>query len=381
MKTRYLAKIISLGAALTFLASSFACHKKPSLKTHGAEITQKSYPVRVFGYKTSFVAKTTPQNLGRFFINDLSWINKLSSSLQFQAELKPGLDMSVAGSSMNVTIKMMGLSMPAKIVTLKYVPDKELWLMVLTEESWLIARVEAKSVPDGCLVNLSTLGNISPSAAKLVDTLQFAKVAAARIDYAMATVQHEFDPSLDPKQLTEQGLRGELFEKPFQAYEASIWLNVSPEKAVKRALEPENFKKIFETGQVQGVAECLFAPENLTKWELKPGQPQALPEIIHCPDTSIKMAGIKWETDSFAMMSPADYEHPLTMHATLANLFAEVTLFGKPENEGTRVWLRLVLEPPGNMPNLAEVFMALSGIPQWMKNILIDIKTRTEGVG
>jgi len=358
-----------------------ACHKKPSLKTSGEEITQKSFPVRVFGYKTSFAVKTTPENLSRFFIEDLSWINRLAGSLQFRAELKPGMDMSVPGSAMNVSIKILGLTIPAKVVNLRYVPARELWLMVLMEESWLIARIQARPAPEGCLVNLSTLGNVSPSLVKFVDTAQLVKIAAARIDTTMATVQHEYDPSVDPGQLTEQGLRGELYEKPFQAWEASVWLNAPIGKVVELTMQPENFRKIFETGQVEGVADCLLAPENQSRWRHEAGQAKASPEIIYCPDSSIKMAGIRWETDTFAMLKPADYEHLLTMQSTIVNNFVEISMFGKPENGGTRIWMKMVLEPPGNMPNLAEALISVSGIPQWMKNILLEIKAQNQALG
>ena len=56
-------------------------------------------------------------------------------------------------------------------------------------------------------------------------------------------------------------------------------------------------------------------------------------------------------------------------------------MFGKPENGGTRIWMKMVLEPPGNMPNLAEALISVSGIPQWMKNILLEIKAQNQALG
>jgi len=69
------------------------------------------------------------------------------------------------------------------------------------------------------------------------------------------------------------------------------------------------------------------------------------------------------------------------MQSTIVNNFVEISMFGKPENGGTRIWMKMVLEPPGNMPNLAEALISVSGIPQWMKNILLEIKAQNQALG
>jgi len=204
---------------------------------------------------------------------------------------------------------------------------------------------------------------------------------ASKMDLAVAMVQAEFDPGLDPKSLTEKGIRGEISEKFFQAYQASIWINATPDKAIKRGLDPDNFREIIAASQIGGIAECFFAPENRRKWDRKLAEGKEA-DVIFCPDTSIKMAGIKFDGNTFARIKPNDMEHFLATHLTVIGVLAQLDMFGKPEKGGTRVWVRLVVEPPGSsLPNLTDAFIAISGLPQWIKSMLIDIKSRTEAVG
>ena len=367
--------------ALVLLALLPGCPKKPSVRPLAGEVLTNSYTIRTYGYRQTFVVKTTGKEIERVFIKDLSWTQTFSSVLSFKVtDQSRGQDMFVPGAYMDVMIKMMGLSLPSRIINLKYVPERELWLLFLTGDSWLILRVEVKPLAEGSLVNLNSLGNVSPSAAKLVDGFQLAKAAAGRLDWGMAMIQAQFDPSIDPKKLTEQGLRGELYEKPFQVYEAETWLNVSPEKAVERGLEQDNFKAIIDAGQVNGLTECLFAEQNRSRWDPSLEGAKANGEIISCPDTSVRIAGIKWDNHTFVMIKPDNLEDFVNFYLTVSNVLAQMELMGKPENGGTRIWLRVIVEPPAaNLPNLMEAFMSISGIPQWAKDVIIRTKARIEG--
>jgi len=369
-----------LAATLTICVLGCQKSKKPVLKPGAEGVEQESYPVRIYTYKTTFTVKESPSKLVSYFLKDLDWTKKFSGTLSFKVtDAKAGSDLSQAGKSVGVNTKVMGINFPCRVVNIKYVPEKEVWLLVITGDAWLLVRMETKPVPAGAFVTLNALAYMSPNLSAVADNLQLAKVVASKLDLAVAMVQAEFDPGLDPKSLTEKGLRGEMSEKFFQAYQASILINTTPDKVIKRGLDPDNFRQILAASQIGGIAECFFAPENRKRWDVKLVEGKE-PEVIYCPDTSIKMAGIKFDTATFARIKPNDMEHFLATHVTALGVIIQLDLFGKPEKGGTRIWMRLVVEPPSTA-NLTEAFIAISGVPQWIKNMLIDIKSRTEAVG
>jgi len=382
MKERQIAVFLLFFMAAAFSIWVLGCQKskKPVLKPGAEGVAQESYPVRIWVYKTNFTVKESPAKLVSYFLKDLDWTKRFSGMLSFKVtDAGADMDLGQAGKSVGVTAKVMGINFPCKVVNIKYVPDREVWLMVLTGENWMLVRLDAKPAPTGAFVTLNALAYMSPNLSAVADNLQLAKVIASKLDLAVAMVQAEFDPGLDPKSLTEQGLRGEMAEKFFQAYQASVWINAAPAQVIKRGLDPENFRQILAASQIGGVAECFFAPENRKRWDRKLAEGREV-DVIYCPDTSIKMAGIKFDTSTFARIKPNDMEHFLATHVTALGVIIQLDLYGKPENGGTRIWMKLVVEPPSSA-NLTEAFIAISGAPQWIKEILTDIKSRTESVG
>jgi len=371
-------RAVLLAAAAAVLLTG--CPKKPVIKPAAGEIISRSYTVRTYGYRMNFAVKASPQEIENYFIKNLSWISNLSARLSLKIiDQSHGRDMSLPGSYVDTELGYYGFKVPCRVVNLKYQPEKELWLMLTSGDGWTILRLELKPAPAGSLITMVTIGSVPESAAKIMEGLEMAKSAASQMDYAMAVIQNIFDPSLDPKKLTEKGLRGQLFEKPFTVYESETWVNMAPQTAVNRGLQQDNFIAIMDSSEVDGFTDCMYAPENRAQWDPAVKAPGTKSEFIYCPDTTVKVAGFNWKTETFAAIKPQEPQNFFNFYITTANILVQLQLQGKPDNGGARVWLRLIVEPPaGNFPNLMDLLMTITGLPQWTEELLTETIKRIQ---
>jgi hypothetical protein len=373
-------KTIALFFALMIIAFSTGCQaiKKVFVKPPPEGLTQESYPVKVYAYESSVVVKETPQELIKHF-SDFSALEQSMGIIQIEvADSSLGMDMIEVGQSFDVNLKLLGFNFPCQVICFKYKPDKELWLMVLTDGTWALLRFEFKPIPEGSMVNLNVLGQPSKTLAALLETFPLLEATAGRLDLIMAFIQSEFDPELVAKQLTEKGLRGELYETFLQAYEASVFVNSSPENFVRFVLDPDNFRDIINNAQTEGLVECLYEPENRRKWEN-----QGALEPIFCPAT-ITLAEFKWKFDSFTTININNYQDFLTIYgiAAVADILFKEQLAAQPEKGGTQVRLIVVIEPPGPATaNLMSTMVTISGLPRLLEKLLLGIKAGVEELG
>jgi hypothetical protein len=378
LKDDQMKKGMILLLAVGIMAGAAGCQKikRIFVKPPPEGVVQESYPIKVYAYDSSVVIKAPPQKVIEYFVKDISVLEKASSMLQMEfKDLSPGIVTEV-GKSIALDIKVLGINFPCRIINLKYKPDKELWLLALTDGNWILTRFELKPVPEGSIVNLNLIGQPSKTLAEIIDSLQFGEAAIGRIDHIMAFVQSEFDPELDVKKLTGKGLRGEAYETFLQAYEASVWINAPPEDVIPIVLEPDNIRDILKAMQIgEEGEECFLDPENRGKWETDEGG-----EPIFCRST-LNLGGFEWKMDTVTTMKPNDVQNFYTTYGVVARTVFRLKIVGQPEKGGARVRIILSFEPPGaTTPKLMDSFIAISGLPQWMEKVLLKIKHKVEGV-
>jgi hypothetical protein len=370
-----------LSSIMVLLAASCAgCHKikKVFIKPPAEGVTQESYTIKVYAYDSSVVIKATPQKIIEYFAKDISRFERASGLLQIELkDLSPGLDMTEVGQSIDFNISILAINFPCRLTTLKYIQDKELWWMILTDGNWILARFDLKPLQEGSMLKFNVLGQPSKTMTAILDTLPLIEAVFSVFDLGVAFIQSEFDPELDVKELTEKGLRGEVYEEFLQAHDVSVWINASPQNVTRNVMAPDKFQDIVNMTQAEGLSECLYEPENRRRWEKDAGEP------IFCP-AAVPLAGVKWKFDSFTIINLDNPQGFLTIYgvAAAADKIFKGQLAAQPEKGGTRARMTVAIELPGSAtPNLMSTIVMISGLPQWMGKLLLDIKAKVEGIG
>jgi hypothetical protein len=359
-----------MGAWLLLFCTS-GCQKIKSIfiKPPLEELVQESYPIKVYAYESSVVVKASPQELVRYFLKDISWIEKFSGALQIEfRDLSPGIDITSVGQSIGFDIKILGIKFPCRIITFKYKPEKDLWLMVLTDGNWVLGRFEFEPVPEGSMVKVNGIACPSKTLAAILDTFQLAEAIAARADLLMAFVQSEFDPELDVKELTEKGLRGELYEAFIQADEASVWVDASPNEVVQWMAN--NFESYLP--EMKTKEGCIPFTEFV---KMPEGQ------VMRCP-AEFEFLNLKFDIDTFFTWREKSEESICRIYAQGLGLMGLMQLGITPEAGGTRLECIIGIEIPGSASHrIMDIIMALTAIPKREREFLLDIKRGVEGVG
>jgi ribosome-associated toxin RatA of RatAB toxin-antitoxin module len=370
--------VLSLELAICF--SGCQKIKKIFVKPPPEGLVQESYSIRLVGYEQTVTVKASSEEIFEFVSDPanlgLRYLGIGEGKGPILAEKKP-LEL---GGSLPVTMGMMGVGIKGRMIVVRTEKDRH-WMVVENPFALVIQRWSFEPLKGETRLTVKMdfeipEKGVAAQLGMLVDFADVAKKALAELDLAMARVQAHFDPALDAEELVAMGLRGETYETLFQVHEASVWINSSPENIIRKGLNPDNFRDILSTGKVEGLAECLYEPENRRKWE-KGGSE----EPIFCP-MKINVAGYEWKADSFNIINPNASQEFCTTYGVLIGVVSRLQFVGEPEGGGTRLRITLVIEPPGSAtPNLMDALVSLSGLPRWMERLLLDIKARVEGVG
>jgi hypothetical protein len=367
MRNRIVAVLVTLGIT----ASPISCQriKRIFIKPPLEGVIQESYTIKVYAYQSSVLVKATPQEV-------TAYTKKLSLPEDYMAAMEitrietkglmPGMDIE-AGQSVDSDIKILGFTFPLQLITFKYELDKELWTMILSKGSWVLLRWDLNPMPEGSMLNLNVLGQPSKTLAAILDTFQLAEAAAARIDLWIALVQSNFDPELDAKQLTEKGLRGELYKEFFQADEASIWMNAGQEEVAEYIIT--NLESYLPEMKIKD--EC-----NLKEFmNMQEGQ------ILHCPAV-FEFLNLNMNVDTFFTWVEKDKNYILRAYAPGRQNLIFIDFSISPEAGGSLVNAIIYNEiPEPGARGVMDIMMALAAVPKRLGKALLDIKQGIEGVG
>jgi hypothetical protein len=363
-------KTIALFFALMIMASGTGCQKirKIFVKPPPEGVVESSYPVTIYAYQSSVVVKASPQEIIEYFVKDPSWLEKASGTLQLEfKDLRPGIVTEV-GQSIDLNIRLLGLNFPCRMININYKPDKELWLMILTDGNWILVRFELKPIPEGSMVNLNLLGQPSKTLGAILDVFELGEAAGSRIDLIMAFVQAEFDPELDVKELTGKGLRGEDYEAFFQAHEASVRVDADPENVAQWIVNhlDSSMPEIKLKGDCSSYKVFAELSED---------------EVRHCP-ASLEFVKVKVDIDTFLTWRTEGKERIYRVYLQGLDRIGFYQLEVGPEARGSRVKCMVMTDIPGAASaRMMDIMMAFVAMPKRVRELLLDIKQGVEGIG
>ncbi len=348
------------------LAALPGCQKLKGIfiKPPPGGVIQNSYPVKVYAYRSSVVVEATPQEFTEYFL-DLSPLEDILGMIKMEFKnLGSGIDMTKAGTVLEVDVLAMGIKVRCNFITLKYVPDKEVWMMVQFDGSWILMRFELEPVKERTIISLNAISRPSENISAIIDTFNFLEIIASRIDMVMAGFQSAFDPSLDVKELTRRGLRGHVYEAFFQADEAAIWIDAAPEKVAGNILENlESYLPEMALKEGCDLKEFIDTQEG---------------RLFRCP-AGVEFLKINIDLETYFTWIKKDRKQVLGIYAAGREEFIFINLSAIPEAGGSRLNVAVLNELPGpDRQETADIMMALAAIPGRMSGALADIRSGVE---
>ncbi|HUT51761.1 MAG TPA: hypothetical protein VM658_00075 [bacterium] len=363
--------IMALAAGLALMACQ--PQKKPLSPGTPKAAGQNSFPIPVYTYETTFVVNTSPDKLQDYFARDLSWVEKTSSSLRIELpDFRPGMDLTSVGQVVDFNIRIMGIKFPCQLITLKYLPDRELWTMIYTRGSWLLFRYEFAAVPEGTRLKLRIMGQPSPSLDATLEVFPLARQVAARIDQIGTFFQSEFDPDLPARSRPGKELRGELARGFLQGYESSVPVDAPPREVMRWIGEGGRLRGLFPNLRFEG--QCAQDKQRL--WS-RSG------ELIYCP-ASYQAGAVRLES---TVMSSGGWEQgtgPAYSHhvwiITLDTL-TSVRIEVRKKGAGSELKLIFAFEMPDReAPESLDLLYSISEVPDRARAILEGVKRGVEGI-
>lgn len=361
--------ILSVSALVFSLCGCHARRAKPGEIQSPDGVAQKSEPVRVFGYQASAVIKAKPGELVIHILKDYSWLERASKIGNFKiADLKQGLDMTQLGQSSTLNVRIMGIIFPCQFVTLKYKQEKEMWLIMLTDGSWLLIRGKVSAIPEGSMMDLNIIGLMSKSLNAVTDTLQMEKTFPELADKIVASIQSEFDPEINVQEVTRKGLRGEPFEKFLQCHEARLWINAPPKDIEAWYTTPKNVAFILPE---IGVEESYLIQYQQVPYDT----------MIYTPAV-LKMGLLRPKADIYNIKKEREGGKGFVgrIYVVVYDIISFIEMEVQPDAGGSLLTLRMMFELPNNTSgDMMDMLLFSTEIPKLLQKKSIMIKKGVEG--
>jgi len=357
---RHVLGIFSLGILLTI----FGCQKaRRFFQPPSGEVTSESIPARAYTYALPLVVYTSPADLLNYFGKDLSWLEKGSSTLEVEvSELDAHTDMTVVGNAVSFHFRIMGISIPCRMICLKYKPDRELWwMMIMPGTGWILLRFDVRPDEAGSRLDMGVLGQIDEKMRPLLDNPVFMNALSARADQIMTLIQAEFDPALDVDEILSRGLRGELSETMLMGQRAEVWIQARPDEVKDWVIKKENLRRIMEGFKTDDrYYEAV--------------QDSAEGSVIYAP--AVFEAGLlKIDVGTFSLRMENVIRTYVATFGSVAYIETEVS----PHQGGTLLTMKFVGEiPAGGSTEVMNMMMFAGGIPRILQDKLLMIKREVE---
>ncbi|HUT54817.1 MAG TPA: hypothetical protein VM658_15605 [bacterium] len=326
-------------------------------------MTSESIPARAYTYALPLVVYTSPADLLNYFGKDLSWLEKGSSTLEVEvSELDAHTDMTVVGNAVSFHFRIMGISIPCRMICLKYKPDRELWwMMIMPGTGWILLRFDVRPDEAGSRLDMGVLGQIDEKMRPLLDNPVFMNALSARADQIMTLIQAEFDPALDVDEILSRGLRGELSETMLMGQRAEVWIQARPDEVKDWVIKKENLRRIMEGFKTDDrYYEAV--------------QDSAEGSVIYAP--AVFEAGLlKIDVGTFSLRMENVIRTYVATFGSVAYIETEVS----PHQGGTLLTMKFVGEiPAGGSTEVMNMMMFAGGIPRILQDKLLMIKREVE---
>lgn len=350
--------LIVLALLLIAGAVMNSCAKK-SRPARGQIVTESSSP-KFMGHKVTVLVKAAPEQLMRHFTEpdhlrmDLGPIKIAHVS---------GEKLEKVGDSADYRIQFPGASTVGYRMTLIHRKgDEELWLMTETTVEFLVSvlRYQFKRVPDGTLMTCrfelqepkgAVLGPIARA-------FNLNEQMVKGTEFGVAGIQQEFDPTVNPDQLLDQGLRGESYVTFFSASESRAYINAPPSKVDAYLTSPETWQKWEKIFKVSGFGRCLTAPGK--------GACQATINLV--ADYKLDFFNSIYEPGK---LSSSWFTSPIAGVGRVQTML-------KPKGLGTEMSIYYMIEVSQLTPAGTELLLNLSRAPQTVEQIIADSQITLE---
>ncbi len=371
-----LKRLVFYAIAATAALSSSGCVKLKGLftKPRAGEVVQESHPFTVYTYRASAVVNAAEEDIVDYFLKDLTWLENASSMLEVdlppQEEEK---DYTRVGETVDFKIRISGITFPVRATVIKYTPNREVWLMIVTWGSWLLWRIDLEPMEEGCMMNMYLFGVWSKNLERIISTFKLTEAGAVKFDLILSIAQARFNPDVDSAELTEKGLRGKVYDAFHQGHESSIRVDAPPQKVVDWILSnPENLQELIPV---------LTLDEACVERTRSAGYPD---RVVFCPcgyrvgarDTDSQMvSGGAW----MGRIRPS-YSHVFLITALDSLVRIEVMVERKGLGSELNVIIYSELPGPHN-PEAMDIMIGVAEIPGIMARVLPEVKRSIEAGG
>ncbi len=360
-----------------FLVCCFSgCQKMRDIyQQPSGEVVHNSYPIDAYAYRMYLVVHASPDEFIEHFAKNMLWLERHADALQVDTgKMDPYTDMTVVGNSTDISVKILGVYLPFKLVCLRYKPVTTLWwMMVLTNDSWILIKFDFSPAHDGCAMKIEIIGQYSKYLAAIAGGFQAVEAFAYRADLIMTLNQSDFDPQLDVEKITRMGLRGELYETFLQGYESSVRIEAKPQEIIDWFSDNPD-------------AQCRLLPNLLIDRKciganrLLFGDPEELAYCLSTYDTESEdipaqvLSKGGWK-DEKATDADSNYFWIIVLD-TLMKVRMDVG------NKGRGSYIRFISAvelPESEAVEAMDLMMGITHIPRRTEEILLDIKAHVEG--
>ncbi len=348
------------------LAVLFLCpgckkpREKKSISREG--VTHVSYAIRCKGYRGEVTVKAGIEELFSY-TGEPENISFLGGKI-FKPVSETPPDITEVGGPIVLEASILSENFNLVVLPVKLVdePDrKEIWMVIFGRISG-VARIKMTSeAPNTRLIQDIYIEIPDSPVVSMAERLGVDKELCRGFDKGLARVQADFDPSLDPKELTSHGLRGEMYDTILQVHEASVWVNAGPEYIWEIASKHTNVEMAAD---MEYDEECVLHPGG-----------------INCCHISLGWAGMELKADTFSV-DRLEEENQFIIYVTWLKQVASLVLELEPEAGGSELRLIFATEfPSAASPKIVDLMMTLAGLPKRIEKALLEIKAGVEGVG
>jgi hypothetical protein len=179
-------------------------------------------------------------------------------------------------------------------------------------------------------------------------------------DLQGANMQAHFDPSVNPRQLLEQGSRGETYDRFFQGSQSSVWIAAPPDR-VQEYLGGKEFAGLERKDHFD-FNRCFLSAES---------KPSAM---------EMEVLGISHQIDLLPGLRLAEEGYYSCYLIPRDNGFiSRTTMIISPESGGTRLTLSYNTEAPDmSAPEAFQMQLLVAEIPETLEQLLVSIKAGAE---
>jgi len=353
-------KKIIAGLIVLALMVFAGCATLKKKKAGQAPVEHESSTVRFTGYKTMVKVRASPAEVEQYVLElDPFTVDSANYNLKMHSPKK----MEKPGDSAEIKAEVLKIPLSGKFILAHQKPGEELWFIAQLPQSIMgVVRLNLKETEAGTIMSVKIeLQDLNPLFSQFFEAVNVQELMAKMIERGVARGQAHFDPSVTAGQLLEKGIRGEFYDTFYQGHKVSVWINASQKRVDDYLTDPKNWETYKQKYGLE-LTHCLLSHN--------PGP---------CP-TRVRLFGIEYPIDSFPAGSrPGDL---MSAYWVQKLIFCRIEIHTAAEQGGTRMSLKYLTDmPAGISEEGGNIIMSFLQVPQYVEQILSNVKKEVEGAG